>query len=291
MDIRITVPEGLAAPSNGVLLSITPQNGGATTYHWRIKNPNTYGIALNVGPYKLMKGQYRSRYGNIIPIEFWHLEGHEKHAAGLYEEFAPTLDFYESLIGPYPFGDEKMGIVETPHLGMEHQTINAYGNEYKKAPVGYDWLFHHEFAHEWFANQLTASDWDDFWLHEGFGTYMQPLYGRWRGGEFAYHAAMNQTRQQLINRFPLVSGSSKASEEVYHEATGPGLDIYYKGAWMLHTLREHGSSTSISTKPPSPIWSRTAAATASIFVGRPRGAGPSRCRSTWRWMASSRPSR
>ena len=78
MDIRITVPEGLAAPSNGVLQSITPQPGGRTTYHWRVKNPNTYGVALNIGPYKLMKRQYRSRYGNIIPIEWWYLEGHEK---------------------------------------------------------------------------------------------------------------------------------------------------------------------------------------------------------------------
>jgi aminopeptidase N len=240
MDIRITVPAGLAAPSNGVLQSITPQPDGRSTYHWRVKNPNTYGIALNVGPYKLMKSRYRSQYGNIIPIEWWHLEGHEKQAAGLAEEFAPTLDFYETLIGPYPFGDEKVGIVETPHLGMEHQTINAYGNEYKKAATGYDWLFHHEFAHEWFANQLTASDWDDFWLHEGFGAYMQPLYSRWRGGEFAYHTLMSTARNTIQNKAPLISGKPRAAEDVYQEARGgPGGDIYVKGAWMLHTLREH----------------------------------------------------
>ena len=44
-----------------------------------------------------------------------------------------------------------MGVVETPHLGMEHQTVNAYGNEYIKSPHGYDWLLHHEFSHEWFG--------------------------------------------------------------------------------------------------------------------------------------------
>ena len=44
---------------------------------------------------------------------------------------------------------------------MEHQTINAYGNEYKKSEYGYDWLLQHEFAHEWFGNQLTNKDWDD----------------------------------------------------------------------------------------------------------------------------------
>jgi aminopeptidase N len=239
MDIRITVPAGLAAPSNGVLVGISPAGGGRNTYHWRVKRPNSYAIAINVGPYKLLKQQYRSRYGNVVPIEFWHLEGHEKQAAGLAEEFSPTLDFYETLIGPYPFADEKMGVVETPHLGMEHQTINAYGNAFKKDATGYDWLFHHELAHEWFGNQLTAADWDDFWLHEGFGQYMQPLYARWRGGAFAYHAAMNQNRARVLNKAPLVSGKQRTTSEVSNEASGPAGDVYFKGAWLLHTLREH----------------------------------------------------
>ena len=61
----------------------------------------------------------------------------------LFAQFPLMLDFYEATVGPYPFGDEKMGVVETPHLGMEHQTINAYGNEYKLDGRGFDWLLHH----------------------------------------------------------------------------------------------------------------------------------------------------
>ena len=79
-------------------------------------------------------------------MRYWYLPGEKAQAEALFAEFAPTLDFFESMIGPYPFGDEKLGVVETPHLGMEHQTINAYGNGYKKAPEGFDWLFQHEFA-------------------------------------------------------------------------------------------------------------------------------------------------
>ena len=105
---------------------------------------------------------------------YWYLPARRRRRKDLFAEFAPTLDFFESQIGPYPWGDEKLGVVETPHKGMEHQTINAYGNEYAKAPEGFDWLFHHEFAHEYFGNQLTAANWDDYWLHEGYGTYMQP---------------------------------------------------------------------------------------------------------------------
>jgi aminopeptidase N len=121
---------------------------------------------------------------------------------------------------------------------MEHQTINAYGNGYKKAPEGFDWLFQHEFSHEWFGNQLTAANWDDYWLHEGFGEYMQPLYGLWREGEARYAVMLEAQRNKIENKAPIVSGQVRTEEEVYEPAKGgPAGDIYYKGAWMLHTLR------------------------------------------------------
>jgi aminopeptidase N len=237
-DLHITVPRGLKAPSNGVLRGVDPLPDGRTTWHWHAKNPTLYGISLNIGPYEELKGEYKSRFGNTIPMYYWYLPGEDAQAKGLMAEFAPTLDFFESWIGPFPFGDEKLGVVETPHLGMEHQTINAYGNGYKKAPEGFDWLFQHEFSHEWFANQLTAADWDDFWLHEGYGAYMQPLYGKWREGDGRYTAMMLKQREGIQNKAPIVSGKPRAEEDVYEiERGGPGQDIYVKGSWMLHTLR------------------------------------------------------
>jgi aminopeptidase N len=232
------VPKGLKAPSNGVLKGVDTLPDGRTTWNWSVTHPNTYAIALNVAPYEVIKGIYHSQYGNDIPMFYWYLPGEEAQAKALFAEFAPTLDFYETLIGPYPFGDEKMGVVETPHEGMEHQTINAYGNHYAKAPEGFDWLFQHEFGHEWFGNQLTAANWDDYWLHEGFAQYMQPLYGRWREGEARYAVMMDEFRNQIVNAAPLVSGRVMTEEQVYEpENGGPGQDIYVKGAWMLHTLR------------------------------------------------------
>jgi len=238
VDLHITVPKGLSAPSNGVLLGTDRLPDGRSTWHWRVKQPNSYAIALNIGPYEVISGNYKSRFGNTIPMYYWYLPGEKAAAERLFAEFAPTLDFFESVIGPYPFGDEKVGVVETPHLGMEHQTINAYGNRYAKAPEGFDWLFQHEFAHEWFGNQLTAANWDDYWLHEGFGQYMQPLYGRWREGEARYATMLDAQRNRIENRAPLVSGRTLTEEEVYESAKGgPASDIYYKGAWTLHTLR------------------------------------------------------
>jgi aminopeptidase N len=238
VTLHITVPKGLKAPSNGVLLGVDTLSDGRTRWNWRVKRPNSYAIALNVGPYAEVSAPYRSRYGNTIPMTYWYLPGDRAKAEKLFAEFAPTLDFYETLIGPYPFGDEKVGVVNTPHLGMEHQTINAYGNAYKEGPEGFDWLFHHEFAHEWFGNQLTAANWDDYWLHESFGSYMQPLYGRWREGEARYAAMMAIQRETIRNKVPIVRGRLLSGDDVYEEENGgPAGDIYVKGSWVLHSLR------------------------------------------------------
>ena len=235
--IHITVPKGLVAPSNGVFTGKDTLPDGRTTWNWRVKNPTLYGIALNVAPYEQIKADYKSRFGNTIPMFYWYLPGEDAKAKGLVSEFTPVLNFYESTIGPYPFADQKVGVVETPHKGMEHMTINAYGNAYAKSPWGFDDLFQHEFGHEWFANQLTASNWDDFWLHEGFTAYMQPLYGRWLSGDGTYTAMMLQARLGIRNLSPLVTGKPQSAEDVYERAPGRGGDIYTKGAWILHTLR------------------------------------------------------
>jgi aminopeptidase N len=237
VDEHITVPAPLVAAGNGVAMGMEEANGWRT-WHWRTKNPSTYGISINVGPYKVLEGSYASRYGNTIPLRMWYLPQHEAGARELFGEFAPMLDFFETTIGPYPFGDEKMGVVETPHKGMEHQTINAYGNGYAKTAYGYDDLLQHEFAHEWFGNQLTNADWDDMWLHEGLGTYMQPLYMQSLRGDQEYFAALMALRARIQNKAPIVSGKHRREEDVYAvERGGPGQDIYNKGALVMHTLR------------------------------------------------------
>ena len=236
VDSAITVPAPLVAAGNGVALGME-EHDGWRTYKWRARSPDTYAIAINVGPYELLSDDYRSRYGNTIPLRFWYLRGNEAKARRLFTEFPKMLDFFEGTIGPYPFGDEKMGVVETPHLGMEHQTVNAYGNGYKLTEFGFDWLLQHEFAHEWFGNQVTNSDWDHMWIHEGFGSYMQPLYLQWLRGDREYDAWLLNQRKTLRNRVPIVSGKTMTEEAVYNGETGPGNDIYYKGSLLLHTLR------------------------------------------------------
>jgi aminopeptidase N len=236
VDLAISVPEGLVAASNGALIGAETVRG-RTTWRWQARKPNGYGISLQIGPYELAQADYASRYGNTVPIRFWHLPGKAEQARRLVGELGDYLDFFESTIGPYPFGAEKVGIAETPHLGMEHQTINAYGEGYKLAPEGYDWLMHHEFSHEWFANQLSNAGTADMWLQEGLGTYMQPLYLGWKSGPAAYHAAMWDVRKKIKSKVPLAPRGFVSSAYYDDTEAGWGGDIYYKGAWVAHTLR------------------------------------------------------
>jgi aminopeptidase N len=238
VDLHITVPTGLSAPSNGRLVGTEDLGDGWTTWNWTAANPNTYAIALNIGPYAMLSADYHSRFGNSFPMQYWYLKSDDPTlAASLFAEFPQQLDFYEATVGPFPFGDEKMGVVETPHLGMEHQTINAYGNGYRLDGRGYDWLLQHELSHEWFGNQLTNANADDMWLHEGLGSYMQPLYGRWLHGDRYMQTELAKLQQDLRNRFPVVSGRPMSEDQVYKGDIGPGNDIYFKGALVAHSLR------------------------------------------------------
>jgi aminopeptidase N len=237
VDQHITVPSPLVAAGAGVAMGMDEADGWRT-WHWRAKNPSTYGISVNVGPYKLLSEDHLSRFGNTIPLRFWYLPQSEAKAKELMKQFALILDFFETTIGPYPFADEKMGVVETPHKGMEHQTINAYGNDYAKTMYGYDELLQHEFAHEYFGNQVTNMNWDDMWLHEGLGSYMQPLYLQSLRGDQEYFASLMQMRSGITNKAAIVSGKPRLEEDVYDQKRGgPGQDIYVKGALVMHTLR------------------------------------------------------
>ena len=238
LDMHITTPGNVSAPGPGVFKGMTENADGTKTWSWSIVHPNIYAGMINVGPYEEVTANYESRFGNTIPMHYWHLRSDDPaKVARLFAEFAPMLDFFESTIGPYPFGFEKMGVVETPYLGMEHQTINAYGNAYKVESRGYDTLLQHEFSHEWFANQLTNRNADDMWLHEGLGSYMQPLYARYLHGERYMQSELQHQREGLVNAFPVVSRTDRTVNQVYGGSEGPGGDIYSKGSLIAHTLR------------------------------------------------------
>ena len=232
-DMLITVPSNLTAVMNGTLLSEL-KLGERTTYHWSTQNPiSAYHLAINIGPFK----KYEIQHSNAltedpIPVIFYHVTNDmEKIEKLIKEDFIGQLEFFERTLGPYPWGEEKIGIVEIPYLGMEHQTMNGYGNSYELDPYGFDWLMQHEFSHEWFGNLMTQAGSKDFWLHEGFANYMQPVYAQQVIGDAGYWSYMWDFYNGLANCKPVVPYETVSMD--YFDSN----DAYYKGSWTLHTLR------------------------------------------------------
>jgi aminopeptidase N len=195
MEISLTVPKTVSAVTNGVLQSVININKYKHQFNWKLSVPaSDYNIALNIDPFTRIQQSYTSVNGVSVPIEFWALnENTNKSKAMIKNDLLHQISFFEGLLGPYPWGDQKLSFVETPHLGMEHQTINAYGKKYLRDKNGFDWLLRHELAHEWFGNLITHEKLNDAWLHEGFGLYMQPIYSLFKFGEAAYTHTMYES--------------------------------------------------------------------------------------------------
>ncbi|HTE25480.1 M1 family metallopeptidase [Flavitalea sp.] len=234
VDLFITVPKGLVAAGPG-LLQKTTHGKTTSTFHWKTNYTiNTYSIVFNVGKYKAVTRPYKTIAGNTVPMIFYVLEEHADKAPHHLEILEKMTRVLEKYFGEYPWVKEKIGLAETPHLGMEHQTLNAYGNHFGYTKLGgedFDWLMAHEFGHEWWANKVTGKNYSDMWIQEGICTFGDHLQIRDREGEEAYRAKMRATGRATQNLKPVVPGKDANSVEVYHG------DIYGKGAFFMHTIR------------------------------------------------------
>ena len=241
VSMHITVPSGLVAVGPGKADGTSRPGKDLVTYNWRMTNPiANYSIVFNAAPYKTVEDKYRSTSGDTFPIVFYVTPEDAEKGPGLIAETKKYLEFYEKYLGPYPFRSQKLGIVETPHLGMEHSTAIAYGNQFRYSADGTDWLMLHEFGHEWWANLVTAADWKDFWIHEGFQSYMDTLYQEHLHGRDAYLKAMAARAKNFRNMQPVAPREAKIAYQVYMaepDYLKSDGDIYGKGAYILHTLR------------------------------------------------------
>jgi aminopeptidase N len=239
--LRVTVPDPLVAVGPGVLDDTIKNPNGTSTYIWKMTNPiPNYSILFDAAPYRIIKDSTKSVTGETIPIEFYILPESYEKGPKLIEETKKYNAFFEKYLGPFPWRSQKLGIVETPHLGMEHSTHIAYGNKFQYNAEGFDWLMLHEFGHEWWANLATARDWNDFWIHEGFQSFMDTLYLEHLGKKEAYFAAMRGRAKATRNMQPVAPRGAKFAHQVYlrePDYIQSDGDIYGKGAVVLHTLR------------------------------------------------------
>lgn len=241
MDIKIMSPKDIISVANGRLVGISNGPGELKTYHWRVVNPiNAYGININMADYVHFNETYEGEKGGL-DCDYYVLSYNLEKAKNQFKQVPKMLEAFEYWFGPYPFYEDGYKLVETPYLGMEHQSSVTYGNGYENGYLGrdlsetgnglkFDFIIIHESGHEWFANNITNSDVADMWIHEAFTTYSESLYLDYHFGTESGNAYCVGYRKKAGNKRPLIG-----PYDVNKSGSG---DMYMKGAGIIHSLRQ-----------------------------------------------------
>ena len=238
--LRIRVPTNLVAIGNGNMKDKIIGNT-TNTWIWEVENPiNNYNIIPYIGHYVSWTDTLNGEKGEL-PLTYWVLDYEVDKAKKQFQQVKPTLRAFEHWFGPYPFYEDGFQLIQSPHLGMEHQSAVAYGNEFKNGYLGndlsgtgwglkWDFIIVHETGHEWFGNNLTARDIADMWVHEGFTNYSETLFTDFHYGKEAGNAYVQGIRKTIANDIPVIGPYG-----VNQEGSG---DMYNKGGNLLHTIRQ-----------------------------------------------------
>ena len=240
LQMKITVPKHLKAVGNGRLRAVT-KNEKTASYTWFVSNPiNNYGVNINIGDYVDFSETYNGEKGNL-DMHYFVLKDNLSKAKKQFLDAPKMMKAFEYWFGPYPFYEDSYKLVEVPYLGMEHQSSITYGNQYKNGYLGrdlsgtgwglkFDFIIIHESGHEWFANNITNKDIADMWIHEGFTAYSENLFLDYYYGKEASSEYVIGTRKRIRNDRPIIGN--------YNVNAEGSSDMYYKGANMIHMLRQ-----------------------------------------------------
>ena len=241
-SLTVIAPDTLTVVGNGRLTNTHNVKPGKKSWTWNVTQPiNNYNIIPYIGKYATWQEDYKGEKG-LLSGNYWVLDYNIDKAKKQFGRDVPkTLKCFEEWFGPYPFYEDGFKLVESPHLGMEHQSAVAYGNQYKDGYLGmdlsgsgwgkkFDYIIIHETGHEWFGNNITTADIADMWVHEGFTSYSEVVFVECEFGKEAASEYCGGLRNNIANKEPVI-GEYGVNKE------GSG-DMYPKGANLIHTIRQ-----------------------------------------------------
>jgi aminopeptidase N len=222
-DFRITVPAGLTAMANGVLLS-NQTSAGKTTWVWRETDP--------MAPYlsTATLGRFDLTISDVDGIPSYVAVDPTLPSGNVLRKLPEIVRFYESIYGPYPFN--AVGSI------ADNAKVVGYSLETQTKPV-YDRMpdettLAHELSHMWYGDSVTLTLWPEMWLHEGFATWSEWIWSEHSGQKSAqqyFDNYYNTPPQQTWFWEPPPGNPGDAA----HLFDGT---IYNRGAMTLQALRQ-----------------------------------------------------
>ena len=164
-EATIRVPKDLVAV---MAAEATPGEEGSGVFHFRMPQAiPSYLIALAVGDltFKAMS----NRTG------VWAEPTVVDAAAREFEDTEKMITTTEALYGPYRWGRYDLLVLPPsfPFGGMENPRVTFATPTVIVGDKSLVALVAHELAHSWSGNLVTNATWSDFWLNEGFTTYLE----------------------------------------------------------------------------------------------------------------------
>ncbi|HOJ21501.1 MAG TPA: M1 family aminopeptidase [Armatimonadota bacterium] len=230
LRLSARVPRGMTVVSSGQLVRKSVE-ASTVTFHWESIVPVRM-ICLAAGRY----AHSRNADGPVAIETFLH-PNHASRARAYQETVQRIVRFYASRFGAYPY--PKLTIAEIPvfpggygSTALLLLTEKSFAE--KEIPTHF---LAHEIAHQWWGNHVAPQGLGAGWLSEAFAEYSAVLYQEHAGGPKALQEALAGLEARYQTRLREGTEEAIAETDPYDQSGAYEGTVYYKGAYVLHSLR------------------------------------------------------
>jgi len=242
LSLRITAPADLRIAASGRLVAQRTEGDGLRMHSFALERPSPpflYAFAI---------GRFDDAELTVDDLKLRALGPVGADLNSVLAITAPIYRFLKTHIGiALPLSEYLQvfvsGDTAQEAAGMALLSAEAL-DEVRKDPTD-DWMFSHELSHQWFGWLVPCADFSDFWLNEGFATFLAAAFKEQRWGRGAYERELDvwrsrsakvhtQGRDAPISLSPPGAGPRKAPRESELQSRGV---TYYRGGLVLHKLR------------------------------------------------------